>query len=152
MSHAAQSERLRHSTRAHIVLFRFALTSLSASVVDNLVFYLVFHATGTIAGAQTVARIVSVFFNYRFVRRSVFFSDHGHHVLLPRYLLLAGANAVVSYAGIRLLTAFTHLAVMPSKILVETLLFFANFLIQRAYVFTRRSHAANLTDARSAGL
>ena len=134
------------STRLHMVLLRFGMISLSSSIVDNVVFYLVFHGTGTIAGAQIVARAVSVSFNYFFVRKSVFFSDHRHGVLLPRYLLLAAANAAVSYAGIRVLSAYTPLGVMLSKIVTETMLFVANFLIQRAYIFTRRP------AARAAGL
>jgi len=127
------------STRTHLVLLRFGLVSLSSSVVDNVVFYLVFHATGVIAGAQIIARIASVSFNYRFVRRIVFFSDRGHHVLLPRYLLLVGVNTLISYVGIRLLSASTSLSVIQSKILTETLLFAANFAIQRTYIFTRRT-------------
>lgn len=131
--------RLRRSGRTHLVLFRFAIISLSSAAIDNLVFYLVFRATGNIAGAQLAARSVSVFFNYRFVRRAVFFSDHAHNVLLPRYLLLVAANALISYAGIRLLSSATPLTVMESKIAAETLLFAANFAVQRAFIFTRRS-------------
>ncbi len=127
-----------HSSRTHLVLLRFGLSSLSSAAVDNLVFYLLFQATGSIAVAQFTGRLVSMFFNYRLVRRAVFFSDHAHHVVLPRYLLLVGANTVVAYVGIRLLSAATRLNVMESKIVAETLLFAANFMVQRAFVFTRR--------------
>ncbi len=137
------------STRLHMVLLRFGMISLASSVVDNAVFYLVFHGTGTILGAQVVGRVVSVSFNYFFVRKSVFFSDHSHGALLPRYLLLAGANAAVSYVGIRLLSAYTPLGVMLSKIVTETMLFAANFLIQRAFVFTRRT--PDQASAKAAG-
>jgi putative flippase GtrA len=128
---------LRDSMRTHFVLLRFAAVSMLSAVIDNLTFYLVFHATGTIAGAQIAARTVSVLFNYRFVRRIVFSSSHGHHVLFPLYLLLVAVNASISYAGIRLLSAITPLGVMQSKILTETLLFALNFFIQRTLIFTR---------------
>jgi putative flippase GtrA len=132
---------IRDSRRTYFVLLRFVTASLLSTVIDNLIFYLVYHSTGMILGAQVAARTVSVFFNYRFVQRAVFSSDRGHHVLLPRYLALVALNAAISYAGIRLLLANTPLGVVPAKIVTETLLFIANFLIQRAFIFTRRQVA-----------
>jgi putative flippase GtrA len=134
---------LRDSMRTHILLLRFCATSLATAVIDNGVFYLVFYATGTIFGAQIVARAVSVLFNYRFVRSTVFCSDKGHHTLLPRYLALAAANVALSYLGIRLLSAYTPLSVFVSKIVAETILFVANFTIQRAFIFTHRPKPVN---------
>jgi putative flippase GtrA len=117
------------------------MISLSSSILDNVIFYLVFHTAGSIFGAQCVARTASVLFNYHFVRRSVFFSGGGHQIQFPRYVALAAANALVSYIGIRLLAAVTPLGVMRSKILVETLLFGLNFCMQRAYIFRHRPTA-----------
>jgi putative flippase GtrA len=125
--------------RIYFVLLRFSLISLATAVVDNLTFYLVFHSTGAIAGAQIAARTAAVLFNYRSVRKAVFFSDQSHRVLLPRYLALVAANTLISYAGIRLLSSATPLGVFASKILTESLLFIANFTIQRDFIFTRRS-------------
>ncbi|HVY91760.1 MAG TPA: GtrA family protein [Bryobacteraceae bacterium] len=146
MKQPAPYDRLRTSTRLHFVLLRFSMISLSSSILDNLVFYLVFHTTGTILGAQCVAKTCSVLFNYYFVRRSVFLSAGGHQIQFPRYILLAGLNAALSYTGIRVLNAATPLGVMRSKILVESLLFGFNFLLQRAWIFRHRpvSGAAEL--------
>jgi glycosyltransferase involved in cell wall biosynthesis len=132
---------LRDSMRIYFVLMRFSLISLMTAALDNLTFYLVFHATGTIAGAQLAARTAAVLFNYPTVRRAVFFSDQKHSVLLPRYLALVAANALISYTGIRALTAISPIGVFPAKILAETLLFIANFAIQRDFIFTRRPTA-----------
>jgi putative flippase GtrA len=136
-----RSRRLRDSMHTHVVLLRFCALSFVTAVIDNLIFYLVFHATGTILGAQIAARAISVTFNYRYVRRTVFFSDKGHNKLLPRYLALVAVNALLSYLGIRLLSAFTPLSVIASKIVAETLLFITNFAVQRAFIFTRRPPA-----------
>jgi putative flippase GtrA len=135
---ASHFQPLRDSMRIYFVLLRFSMISLVTAVIDNLTFYLVFHATGAIAGAQIAGRTAAVLFNYRSVRRAVFFSDQPHRVVLPRYLALVAANALVSYAGIRLLSTFTPLGVFPSKILTESMLFIANFTIQRDFIFTRR--------------
>lgn len=138
---------LRDSTRPHIVFLRFTTISLVCALVDNLAFYLIFRATGTILGAQIAARCISVFVNYRLVRRIVFFSRHGHRAVLPRYLLLAGVNAVIAYAGIRLILAWAPISVILAKIVAESLLFIANFIVQRTLVFPR----GPLTD-RAPGL
>jgi len=135
MKQPAAYARLRTSTRLHFVLLRFGMISLTSSILDNLVFYAVFRLTGTILGAQGVAKTASVLFNYYFVRRSVFFSGGGHQIQFPRYVLLAVLNALMSYVGIRILNAATPLGVMRSKILVETLLFGFSFLMQRAWIF-----------------
>ncbi len=134
---------LRDSMRTHVVLLRFCALSFTTAILDNAVFYLVFRATGSILGAQTAGRIVSVSFNYRFVRSTVFCSDKGHDSLLPRYMALVVANALLSYAGIHLLTHFTPLSVPVSKIVAETILFVANFTIQRAFIFTHKPKPAN---------
>ncbi len=123
--------------RTHIVLLRFCAISFSTAVLDNAVFYVAFHAWGSILGAQAVGRVISVSFNYRFVRRTVFCSNQGHNALLPRYLALVVVNALLSYGGIRLLSAFTPLGVIASKIVAETLLFVVNFAVQRAFIFNR---------------
>jgi len=135
---ASHFQPLRDSMRIYFVLLRFSMISLATAIIDNIAFYLVYHATGMIAGAQIAGRTAAVLFNYRSVRKAVFFSDQPHLILLPRYLALVALNGLASYAGIRLLSTFTPLGVFPSKILTESLLFIANFTIQRDLIFTRR--------------
>jgi len=133
---------LRNSMRMHHVFLRFGASSLVCATIDNLVFYVVYRATGTIAGAQISARAVSVIFNYLLVHRAVFVSDQHHHVALPRYLGLIVFNAVLAYVGIRFLSAFTPLSVFASKIAAETLLFAANFAMQRRFIFAHHAETA----------
>lgn len=125
-----------NSTRLRHVVLRFGLISLTSAALDNLMFYLVFRSSGTIAGAQFAARACSVTFNYNMVKRSVFPSGGRHAVLFPRYLMLAALNAVLSYAGIKVLHGLAPVGVMPAKIIVETLLFITNFTLQRQFVFS----------------
>jgi putative flippase GtrA len=130
---------LRDSMRIYFVLLRFSGISLITAALDNLTFFLVFHAFGSIAIAQASGRIAALLFNYRAVRRAVFFSDERHRVLLPRYLALVAANALISYTGIRILTSVSSIGVFPAKILIESMLFLANFTIQRDFIFTRHA-------------
>jgi putative flippase GtrA len=121
--------------RDSFAVLRFGAASLVSAVVDNVIFYLVFRASGFIALAQLTARCFSVLFNYALVRSSVFRSIQPHGFLLPRYLALVTLNALLSYAGIRLITASSHISVPIAKMLAETLLFLFNFALQRAWVF-----------------
>jgi putative flippase GtrA len=125
------------------VALRYGSAALASTIVDNIAFYLFFTGLGWIFLAQTLARTIAVLFNYAVVRKIVFSSDERHGILLPRYLLLVVANLIVSYAGIRILAGASRAAVIPAKIVVETALFGANFLIQRAFVFVRSSKSVN---------
>jgi glycosyltransferase involved in cell wall biosynthesis len=126
---------LTDSMKIYFVLLRFSSVSLMTALLDNLIFYLVWKRSGHILGAQVVARLVAVAFNYSMVRARVFASREAHQVLLPKYLLLVVCSGTASYLGIQF--AITHLGVtaMPAKLFVETLLFFVNFAVQRMFIF-----------------
>jgi glycosyltransferase involved in cell wall biosynthesis len=130
------------SMRIYFVLLRFAAISIVTAAIDNLVFYLLFGATGNVLASQLGGRVLAILFNYTAVRRAVFLSDQPHRVVLPRYLLVAASNVCLSYAGIELLTKAFALSVFEAKIIAETTLFLANFWLQRDFVFTRRGARA----------
>jgi glycosyltransferase involved in cell wall biosynthesis len=130
---------LRDSMRIYFVLLRFGFISLVTSGVDNLAFYIFFHASGIVAASLVCARILSLAFNYTFVRKAVFLSSAQHRVVLPHYLLLGAANVCASYGLISFLTSVLPLRVISAKIVAETFLFVANFAIQRDFIFARRS-------------
>src|SRR6516165_1346724 len=136
----------RDSMRIGYVLLRFSMIGILSAILDNLVFLLLFRATGSIIGSQAGARFVSVFFNYTAVRRAVFLSDEPHRILLPRYLLLVAASGCLSYTGITILTTGLSANVFLAKVIAETLLFITNLTIQREWIFTRRASAPSVTD------
>lgn len=138
------------SMRIYFVLLRFAFIALLTAALDNLFFYIIFGFSGSIALAQTGARLSAVLFNYSTVRRAAFHSQEPHKILLPRYLTLVVVNALLSYAGIRLLTSTLPIGVLPAKLLTESLLFALSFTLQRDFVFTRRGPIVPLVIARKA--
>jgi len=123
------------SMRIYFVLARFGSVSLMTALLDNLVFFLAFRHSGHILGSQILARVFAVGFNYSMVRRSVFYSKQRHKTVLPKYLLLVLVSGSVSYAGIRLLSAKLGINPVSAKLMVETVLFFANFAVQRIFIF-----------------
>jgi putative flippase GtrA len=137
---------LRDSMKIYFVLLRFSLVAMMTAAIDNVLFYALFAWSGSIIGAQAGGRIAAVLFNYSAVRKAAFLSEERHRVVLPRYLLLVAFNALLSYAGIRFLTGTLSMGVFPAKLLIESILFIANFAIQRDFVFTRREGGSKATN------
>jgi glycosyltransferase involved in cell wall biosynthesis len=126
---------LRDSMRIYFVLLRFSLISLTTAGLDNLAFYLLFHASASIPCSLAGARILALAYNYTLVRKAVFHSRRQHRVVLPRYLALGAIYICISYALLTLFSRYLSVGVIPSKILAESLLFIANFATQRDFVF-----------------
>jgi putative flippase GtrA len=143
---------LRDSTRIVFVLFRLSILSLSTAALDNAVFYFAYRRTGAILTSQTIARVFAVCFNYSLARRAVFLSHEPHRVLLPRYLLLVIGSGAASYGLIQLLIHALPISPIVAKIAAESVLFAANFVLQRDFVFTSTPHAsvASLRESEAA--
>ena len=134
-NHSSHFNPLTDSMKIYFVLLRFSSVSLITALIDNLVFYFVWKRTGYVLESQFLGRTAAVLFNYSMVRKTVFASREGHHVLLPKYLLLVAASGSASYLGIQFLAGRFGVNPMAAKIFVETLLFFVNFLVQRRFIF-----------------
>lgn len=127
---------IRDSMRIYFVLLRFSALAVATALVDNSIFALTYTQTSRLGPAQIVARCVAVVFQYSLARRAVFLSHEPHRRLLPRYLLLVLIFGLVSYGMITLLHTRFQWSVLPAKLLVESVLFIANFALQRDLVFT----------------
>lgn len=117
---------------------KYIFSSLSASVIDLGIFHLL---AAWIAGtkgiwiATILARIVSSFYNYTVNRKVVFESGGRMNQSLWRYYLLCIVQGICSAA---LVSAFAAASVIPKtacKMVVDTLLFFVSYQIQRRFVF-----------------
>lgn len=126
------------SMRIFAVLLRFGLVSFLTAILDNSVFFLVFHFSGKIIPAQFAGRLLAVLFNYAGNRNAVFHSRQNHARVLPKYLALVAVNGVLSYQLIGLFSRKLGISVYAAKITAESLLFLLNFVIQRDFVFTKK--------------
>lgn len=129
---------LRDSMRILFVLFRFSMVALATTLLDNAVFLVAFATLGSVGPSQILGRLAAAPFNYMSARKAVFLSGEPHRNTLPRYLVLLVTNGAISYGLITALAAGPFPGAFRAKIAAETLLFFANFLIQRDFVFRRR--------------
>ena len=130
---------LADSMRIGFVLARFTMLSLGTAVLDNGVFSAAIHLGFAAAAAQVAARAVAVLVNYPLARRAVFLSKEPHRSTLLRYLALVAASGAVSFQLLRLLQGLAGWNVLDAKIAAESALFLVNFVIQRDWVFMRRS-------------
>jgi glycosyltransferase involved in cell wall biosynthesis len=127
---------LLDSMKIYFVLLRFSAVAVVTAIIDNAVFMLTFSFTANILESQVAGRLVALVFNYQAARRAVFLSRGPHKGTIGKYLLLVVANAAVSYALINLFMQTAAASVLWSKVAAESLLFLANFALQRDFVFT----------------
>ncbi len=133
------------SMKIYFVLLRFGSVSLITALIDNLVFILAQTRGWDVLPSQALGRILAVAFNYSMVRRSVFYSRQAHRTVLPKYLALVLASGTVSYAGIQLLRTRLGISAVAAKLFVETVLFFANFAVQRLLIFRQRKRESKVS-------
>ena len=133
---------LRDSVYIYGVLFgeffRYLLSSLSASVIDIGLFHLLSGCIPGISGiwiGTGLARAVSSFYNYS-VNRSAVFKDAGKMKRsLWRYYLLCVLQAACSAGLVSALAGILLAGKTLCKVLVDTVLFFVSFQVQRRAVF-----------------
>ena len=138
---------IRDSAAIYGQIFRFLLSSLMGFGVDLLGFALLnallermgVSAEIRLLAATAAARAVSSLCNYAANRSLVFQSVHSHSRTLPRYYLLCVVQAAASYCGTYLLYRYLLLPEVWAKVVVDTLLFFASFQIQRRWIFCSRA-------------
>ncbi|QKE83173.1 bifunctional glycosyltransferase family 2/GtrA family protein [Arthrobacter sp. NEB 688] len=127
---------------------KFVGASLLGALVDVAVFTLVIDAfydgraaLGAVGGAALVARLVSSLVNYGLNRQAVFEIRRPVGHSLPRYVVLAVGVFLLSALLTSGLGTLWDGHVVRAKIVVDTLLFFLSYLLQKRWVFTPSRHA-----------
>lgn len=128
------------SMKVYFVLARFCSVSLITALIDNIVFYLVYRRVPNLIGAQIAGRAAALSFKYLMVRNRVFRTRDRHAAAFPKFIALNIASGTASYEFIRLMAGAAP--VMIAKLVVESLLFFVNFVVEREWVFSDREKPA----------
>ncbi len=133
------------SMRIASILFKYAGSSLASFVVDALCFSL-FNSLLLcgVVGSTVLARIVSSIVNFTLNRRVVFHSHASPLRALAKYYALAVPVMLISAFGVRGLALLLGL---PSsslwttlvKLIVDCILFFVNFRLQKYWIFSDHS-------------
>lgn len=117
---------------------KYIASSLSASAIDILLFFLLsMWIPGTVGIwiATALARAVSSFYNYSMNRKVVFDSGVNMRHSLWRYYLLCVIQGACSAWLVSGLFAVSDFPKAMCKIIVDTVLFFVSYQIQRRFVF-----------------
>lgn len=122
------------SVKIYYVFFRFLFFAIISGILDFLAFTLTYFFLQHIFFAETLARIFSGTCNFIFNKELVFRSKNAAIIEALKYTLLCVMNLVFSYGLITSLVFF-GLGVHISKIIALIGLFFANFAIQKLFIF-----------------
>ncbi|MEI6706847.1 MAG: bifunctional glycosyltransferase family 2/GtrA family protein [Methylococcales bacterium] len=125
------------SFKIYFVLFRFFLSSLTTSVIDYIVFIISLSYGFDIALATIFARLLAGSYNY-LVNKNIVFKDKDSAInSFIKYWILVMILGTISFLCITWLSTLTNIPISAAKIIVETLLFLASFVLQRDVVFSR---------------
>jgi glycosyltransferase involved in cell wall biosynthesis len=125
------------SIKIYYVLFRYAITSLITAMIDLIVFIVTIKMIGSIGLSQILGRLIGLIFNYAAVSRLVFYSEQKHTTTFPKYLSLVCGSGIISYFLINEISANFGIKIITAKIVAESVIFLANFAIQRDFIFTK---------------
>lgn len=149
-NHSSHFHPLRDSARIYAIFGRFLFASMSASVLDLALFSLFLLLLSPLFAGRTqavffctaLARLLSASYNYYINHRVVFHSQAGHRRAATRYVLLAAVQMLASAA---LVSLATSLLSPPGgreiliKAVVDIVLFFVSFQIQREFVYKKKA-------------
>ncbi len=127
---------LLDSFKIYFVLFRYILSSIVTAVFDFIVFLIVFPLTGSNVLVSTyLSRGAAVCLNYALVKNMVFDSHQKMLRTFPVYILLVCVSGFISAAMVTYMQEYFHLDARIGKPIAELLLYLANFVIQRDFIF-----------------
>ncbi len=131
-----QSIQLLESLKFYFLFLRYIEVGLTSFLMDVSIFALCYLITHQKLSSLVIGRLISAPFNFYFNKYLVYCSlDKG---LLKRevfrYLLLAIGIFFISYRTIQLLITHFHIHIIDAKIIIDILLFYINFIVQK-YLF-----------------
>lgn len=137
----------KDSLKIYMCIFKYIGSSLVGFAVDFVMWVLLMHLTSNMANRQlalgisvVAARLVSATVNFIINKTLVFQSKGDWKREMGKYAVLAVCVLIVNYLMLNLLTNILRWPEILSKILVEVVLFCANFLIQGRVVYRRKKN------------
>ncbi len=123
---------------------KYTFSSLSASIIDIglfQLFVLLFkgHVLPYILLATILARVCSSMYNFMVNRKLVFQSEESLARSAGKYYLLCGIQMLVSASLVTALYWIFPLGETIEKIVVDTLLFFISYRVQKGLVFRKKT-------------
>lgn len=130
--------------RVSLVILRkflmFTMVSIGVSVFDIFLFWLfaehfLTNIPYTIVWSTIIARVISASVNYVINRRLVFQSNEDRRKSAGQFIVLSIVQCLLSAGLVQLLELLTGGDAVLLKVIVDTLLFFANYKVQHTFIF-----------------
>lgn len=134
---------LRDSLKIYLCIFKFALSSLLAALIDYALVLALSALTQPLGAELSLAvsvvgaRLASASVNFCVNRRVVFKGNETLGRALAKYIALAAGILAANYLLLRLLTIVLHWPLAIAKIVVEVLLFAVSLMVQGRFVYRK---------------
>lgn len=134
---------LKDSLRIYSLFAKFIFSSICSFLIDIILFAIFVRLlTGAsehyILFSAYLARAISSLFNYQMNKTQVFKADGNNRSTLIKYVLLCIVQILISSFATEWLFDLLSFNVTGIKIIVDVLLFFISFQIQRNWVFRNK--------------
>lgn len=133
------------SVRSYREMIMFSLSALFCSVIDLGLFTLIFDLLSANAiswslfAATSLARMVSSAVNFSINKEVVFESRASTSTQARKYFMLCAVQMLFSWLILQGLASLSNEDVVLLKIITDIFLFLISFLVQRIFIFGRRT-------------
>ncbi|MCP4162180.1 MAG: glycosyltransferase [Deltaproteobacteria bacterium] len=132
------------SAKIYFIFLKYSFSSIFASFIDFIVFYMTTALGGSLVWSMFIARVIASVTNFTVNKTAVFKSDNKIHFEVIKYYALVVLSGVTSFYIIKFLSEyFLSISTITSKIIAETLLFFINYYVQNRFVFKSKNVEKN---------
>lgn len=128
---------LKDSYRIYKDIIKFSFASIISFIIDYCLFLLLLFITKKIILSNVIARIISASINFYLNRKYVFHSNKNLVSSILSYIILAIFILVCNSYILQFMIDKIHLYVWFSKIIVEFIMFFVSWFIQKYFIFKK---------------
>lgn len=133
------------SVRIYSTIFKFLASSLMTVGIDLFVFTIMiavlkklFDGVEYIFLSNAIAKVFSGIFNFLFNKKVVFSSTNDVGKESVKYILLCITHIVISSSLVSLMSSTVNLPEVVAKMLIDVVLFFIIYYVQRTWIFRSR--------------
>ena len=147
-NHRTHFDPIRDSIKIYRTLLVYSWSSLLSTIIDFVVFAVVTGRGMNVWQSVAISRVCAAAVNFTVNKKAVFKAGGDTLKQLVKYLFLVILSGAVSAVFIDFVSEKTESNVVVLKAMAETVLFFFNYYIQRAYVFAKRGGKHELSDSK----
>lgn len=129
---------IKDSIKIYYSLFKYSASSLCSFIIDNLVFFICMVLSQNVLLSLVSGRGISIIANYNINKRFVFKNQSKDIMMFVKYGALALINIVIINFVLEKLITLSDSRILIIKMLLEFILYFINFYIQKKFVFKNK--------------